>query len=191
MIRSTSDLPATTIDPYKLCEQGAQLAGRLPIDALGRAADLLVSDQGLISVQLEFGRDEENRRVISGELEARIWVTCQRCLEPMEEQVESRFELALVADDDSARQVPGHYEPVQVEPGRGMKVRELVEDELLLAMTPFPMHPEDQCQVDPDALEQLEQTERQADTAAEEDRKKPFELLEGLLNRKKDDSSRH
>jgi uncharacterized protein len=185
---STNELPSTTIDPYRLSEQGARLQGELPVKALKRAGDLLVSDEGAISAVLDFGRDEENRRVITGELEARIWVTCQRCLEPMEEHVQSRFELAIVSDDDSARQVPSHYEPVQTGPGGGIKVRELVEDELLLAMAPFPMHPEAECKVGLDALEQA--GERVA-PAAVEGRKKPFELLEGLLDRKKNDPSRH
>lgn len=182
---STNELPATTIDPYKLCEQGARLSGAVPISALDRAKDLLVSDQGSVEAVLDFGRDEENRRVIKGELEARIWVSCQRCLEPMEEQVASHFELAVVSDDDSARQVPSHYEPVQTGPGGGLKVRELIEDELLLAMAPFPMHREEECKVDPDAVAQTEEQ------AADEGRRRPFELLEGLLDRKKDDPSRH
>lgn len=186
MANATSELPATTIDPYKLCEQGAQLTGTLPLKTLGRASDLLVSDQGSITAVLTFGRDEERRQVIEGELDARIWVTCQRCLEPMEEHVRSRFQLALVTDDDGAKQVPSHYEPVLCGPGGGMKVREVVEDELLLAMAPFPMHPEDECDVDPNVFEQTD-----TEAALAEERRKPFEQLEGLFKGKKDDSSKH
>lgn len=188
MGNATGELPATTIDPYKLSEQGARLVGELPVSALKRASDLLVSDEGSISAVLDFGRDEENRRVIRGELKARVWVTCQRCLEPMEEYVESRFELAIVSDDDSARQVPSHYEPLETGPGGGIKVRELVEDEFLLAMAPFPMHVEEDCKVD---LSALEQDDPQAGAEAAQGGRKPFELLEGLLDRKKDDSSKH
>lgn len=185
---STNDLPNATIDPYKLSEQGARLEGELPVDELRRAGDLLVSDQGKISATLDFGRDEENRHVVWGQLEARVWVTCQRCLEPMEEHIESRFELALVNDDDSARQVPSHYEPLITGLGGGIKVREMVEDELLLAMAPFPMHLEEDCNVD---ITVFEQEAEQSDATADQNRKKPFELLKGLLDSKKDDSSRH
>lgn len=185
---STNDLPSKAIDPYKLSEQGMRLEGQVPVAALKRVRDLLVSDEGSVSAVLDFGRDEERRRVIKGELEARLWVTCQRCLEPMEEHVESRFELALVSDDDSARQVPSHYEPIQTDTGGGLKVRELIEDELLLAMAPFPMHAKEDCKLD---LEALREADEQADPVIGEGRKKPFEVLEGLLDRKKDDSSRH
>lgn len=185
---STNELPSKPVDPYKLSEQGARLEGQVPVAALRRVGDLLVSDEGVVSAVLDFGRDEERRRVIKGELEARLWVTCQRCLEPMEEHVESRFELALVSDDDSARQVPSHYEPVQTDASGSLKLRELVEDELLLAMAPFPMHAEEDCKVDLDALKEADE---RADPVTGEGRKKPFEVLEGLLDRKKDEPSRH
>ena len=181
-----NELPATTIDPYKLSEQGVRLAGDMPVSELKRAKDLLVSDEGSVSAILDFGRDDENRRAIRGQLSAHVRVTCQRCLEPMDEHVESRFELAIVSDDEGARQVPSHYEPVETGTGGGMKVRELIEDEFLLAMAPFPMHAEADCPVN---LAELEEEESAADIT--ENRRKPFELLEGLLDKKKDDPSRH
>ncbi|MAL98658.1 YceD family protein [Hydrocarboniclastica marina] len=188
MAAPIDELPTKTFDPYKLSEQGVTLEGSVPVSALKRVRDLLVKDEGSVSAVLGFGRDEENRRVVNGELEALIWVTCQRCLEPMQEHVRSRFSLAIVGDDDAAKQIPSQYEPLETHRGGGIKVRELVEDELLLAMSPFPMHPEQDCN---EHLAAGSEADLRSEAAAEEGRRKPFELLEGLLNKAKDDSSRH
>lgn len=188
MSASIEELPTRTFDPYKLSEQGIRLEGSVPVSSLRRVKDLLVNDEGVISAVLDFGRDEENRRIVKGELEADVCVICQRCLEPMREQVQSSFTLAIVSDDESAKQVPSQYEPLETGPGGGVKLYDVVEDELLLAMPAFPMHREQDCNVD---LVRHEQAGDQPDSVSAEGKKKPFELLEGLLNKAKDDSSRH
>lgn len=140
---SHTELP-TFVDPYKLADQQGVVKGILPLTTLERLHPLLLDNDATADVCLRFGRDEENRRIISGTVTAQVKVECQRCLEPMIYQVDSAFELGLVLTDEQAAQLPKQLEPLLVEE-REMDVWRVIEDELLLSLPTFPLHPENEC----------------------------------------------
>jgi uncharacterized protein len=81
----------------------------------------------------------EGRRVrISGRLDARVQVECDRCLKPVEIPVDSRFKLEYVtAEDYQAQQAVELTEEdldLSVFDGKVIDVDELVAEELLLAV---------------------------------------------------------
>jgi len=82
---------------------------------------------------------QEGRRVhVSGRLEARMQVECDRCLKPIEIPVDSRFKLEYVtAEDYQAQQAVELTEEdldLSVFDGEVIDIDELVTEELLLAV---------------------------------------------------------
>ena len=72
------------VDARKIFAQAAEMAGSMPIAGFERFRQLLASSRGEVRFSLNFGIDEEYRRVISGTLDANVDVVCQRCLEPVD-----------------------------------------------------------------------------------------------------------
>jgi uncharacterized protein len=140
---STEPLPST-LDVRKAATRGVSVSGTLkPLD-LQRFRSLLAADEGEINAHLTFSRDEENRYIVRVVLDALVMVICQRCLEPMQESLVSDNTLAIVLNDDQAAHLPRHLEPLIVE-GESCNLRELVEDDLILALQPFSYHDTQEC----------------------------------------------
>lgn len=139
----TEPLPST-LDARKAAARGVSVSGTLkPLD-LPRFAALLADESGEIRAELAFSRDEENRSVVQVAVEAQVSVTCQRCLGPMALSLGSENTLAIVWNDDQARHLPRHLDPL-VLPEEGCKLWELVEEELILALPPFSYHDTENC----------------------------------------------
>ena len=139
----TEPLP-TTLDVRKAAGRGASVSGTLkPLD-LKRFSQLLAEDTGSLQATLAFSRDEENRYLIKVSVAADISVTCQRCLESMPVHLETDNVLAIVWDDDSARQLPRYLEPMIVAEGP-CNLWELVEEELMLGLPAFSYHETQEC----------------------------------------------
>jgi uncharacterized protein len=122
---------------------------------LPRLAPSLVGP-GEVEYRLAFHLDSEHRAVVSGQVTAELVVQCQRCLEPLAIAVDSRFELAFVRGLDEAARLPESYDPAVVEDG-WVRALDLVEDELLLALPPVPVHPDAACAVHPLATPDVEE----------------------------------
>ncbi|WP_111495858.1 YceD family protein [Marinobacter bohaiensis] len=179
---SNAELPRI-VDPNKFAEQKANLEGVIALRCLSRFAGLLQEVEGDVRVHLQFGMDAERRRVVEGRLEAPVVLECQRCMSPMQTTLNSTFKLGLVISDEQARQLPRELEPFLIESFEA-DLWQLVEDELLLAMPPYPLHERDQCP----AAETLESLEGQVDenpADEPEQRENPFSVLAEL--KKKDD----
>ena len=139
----TEPLPRT-LDVRKAAARGVSVSGALkPLD-LPRFKALLASEEGVIRVDLSFSRDEENRPVVAVQFEAEVRVTCQRCLQPMDLKLAGDNTLAIVWSDDQASHLPKHLDPL-IAPEEGCNLWELVEDELILALSPFNYHEAKDC----------------------------------------------
>ena len=162
------------IDPWLYCAKGETLQGRLALRELKRLAPLLASAEGVVDFVLEFSRDPDGRAVIRGEVEAAVQVVCQRCLEVMNWKVSQPVDLALVKGIDEAGRLPEQVDPLLL-PDQSLDPREILEDELILALPTTPRHPEAQCSARIDSL-------KAASARREEDveRHRPFAILSSL-----------
>ena len=122
-----------------MAEQGREVAGRFALAELPRLAPLLTEPTGNVSFSLEFATDAQRRAVIRGRVEARLPLLCQRCLEEMVVDVHSTCVLVAVSGLDEAERLPEEYDSLLVEDDR-VSVRDIVEDELLLAVPAVPRH---------------------------------------------------
>jgi uncharacterized protein len=98
-----------------------------------------------------------------------LYLRCQRCLEamPFEVQTDEMLMLAATLEEIHAEPADAHG-PDRVVAGKEMALRELVEDELILAVPYAPRH--ESCTA--------------AGTAASAERVSPFAALRGLMRDK-------
>lgn len=168
----TDPLPGT-LDVRKTATRGATVRGTLKPLELPRFRELLAADEGIVEAVLAFSRDEEGRYLVQAVTDSKVTVTCQRCLQLMPVQLHTDSTLAVVWTDEQARQLPSWLEPVIVTEEQ-CSLRELVEDELMLAMPPFSYHEQVDCNT---VLADLN-AEPDADEPAR--RSNPFDVLAQL-----------
>lgn len=136
-------LPAD-IEPILLAEKRAHLVGVLPTRAMARLAEASLDGSGEAQVDLHFGHAEiGNVYEITGRLCATVRVACQRCLEPMALALETDVRLLLLRPGERPEGLAPEVEALVVD--KPLRLSELVEDELLLAMPMIPTHPAAAC----------------------------------------------
>ncbi|SFM19681.1 YceD family protein [Marinobacter zhejiangensis] len=179
---SNAELPKT-VDPYRLAEHDSVLEGVIPLTSLERLVECVagVAEDGQCQVSLAFSMDGERRRIVSGELEARVELECQRCMTPMDATLTSQFRLGLVTSDEQAQRLPKELEPFLTDEFSA-NLWSMVEDELLLVLPPFPLHERDQCPAGKQ-LDELESSVPEPEPKAQE-RENPFSVLAGLKTKK-------
>ena len=114
--------------------QAMEAAGRLHLDTLPR-----LRAAGEAEVQLRVSDDGSGRVIVQGRVKAQLTLTCQRCLGPVTRALTTEFKLVWVHSDAQAAALPEPYEPLLSASGR-VKVNELLEDELLLALPIVAVH---------------------------------------------------
>jgi uncharacterized protein len=169
-----TELLPTTLDVRKVAVRGASISGALKPRDLKRLRPLLGDDEGSISVEMAFSRDEESRYLVHVAVEADIVVTCQRCLEAMPEQLSCENTLAILWTDEEAAHLPRHLDPLVVRE-QSCSLWDLVEDELILAMRPFSYHATEDCKVKLAAFSAPAPLQ-----GTSEDKPNPFNALEQL-----------
>jgi uncharacterized protein len=172
------------IQPLRLAERGASMSGSVTTEQMPRLGAMLQGNARQAHLALGFGRDDGGQAYVSGRIGARLAVICQRCLEPMEIDVEREVNLALVRDDAQAAALDAAYDPLVLgdEP---VSLAGLIEDELILAMPNFSRHPPGACEMPPgaDAVEDVADGGN-GHTAGESGEDNPFSALESLKPRK-------
>jgi len=113
--------------------------GDLGFSELPRLLDAVLDEQGSVRFDLGFERDSEGRGTLLATLDAVVELECQRCLGRMEFPVSVRLRFAAVGGVDQAAALPDMYEPLLIEDGL-IRPKDLIEDELLLALPLIPRH---------------------------------------------------
>ena len=174
------------IQPLRLAHHGGSLAGSVVVEQMPRLAEMLHEGASRAEFELRFERDDGGQACVLGRIDARLAVLCQRCLEPMDIDVEREVRLALVRTDAEAAALDATYDSLLVgdEP---VSLSGLLEDELILAMSNFSRHPRGECEM-PRAGDTVahrdesgeDQESHNGDTAGESGDDNPFSVLESL-----------
>jgi uncharacterized protein len=131
------------IDGFEFASAGATQQGVLPLSGFGRLRDTLASDEGEVAYELKGVRDERGRPSLRLRVEATLQLRCQRCLGPMAYEVKADELLVLAATQAEIDADPTDVEsPDRVLAGKEMRVADLVEDELILALPYAARHDE-------------------------------------------------
>jgi uncharacterized protein len=126
----------------------AELAGRWPLSELARLAD---DAAGQVDEPVAWSARFEQRREPGGapqvwlqlQAQARVARECQRCLQPVLLALDVGRAFRFVATEDEAATLDAESEDDVLVLSRQFDLRELVEDELLLALPIVPKH--EQC----------------------------------------------
>lgn len=142
-------------DPFRLevqafAKEGGQLAGRWPLLQLVRLADSALDGGGVSrrDTEVVWSAQGEQRSASGGEPQTWLHVKaatavsleCQRCLQPMAVALEIDRSFLFVHGEDAAAQLDADSEDDVLALTRSLDLRELAEDELLLALPIVPRH---------------------------------------------------
>ena len=131
------------LDVGPLADGRAEVEFSIPLNEFPRVLPMLAAPDGMASGRVQFSR-EGRIAVAEVTVAARVSLQCQRCLAPLVWPVDSTGRAALVADAAQAERVPDTLETV-LAPEYRISIRDLVEEELLLALPLVPRHENDEC----------------------------------------------
>jgi uncharacterized protein len=131
---------ARSVNVAVLADAGSKVELAIPIGRLERIAEYLASREGMVNGSIAFSR-EEGRIVAEVGLAAVLRMRCQRCLKAMTMPIESQSHVVLLASEEEAASIPPELETALAPEGR-LRLADLVEEELLLALPAAPRHPE-------------------------------------------------
>ena len=165
------------IDAERAAQAGREFAGDARIEWMPRVADLLdtpVADD-VIAFEVSASLDESpgNAHIVRLRVHVHgaVPMTCQRTLVRFMQPIDSRSEVAVVASEHEIEGLPENLEPKLVPEGR-LKLVELIEDELLLALPLVPKDP---------ASAPIENAGDIFERAEPDENDNPFAKLERLL----------
>jgi uncharacterized protein len=156
-------MAAREFDPFRLdveafAKEGASLEGRWPLAQLDRLAESAFADPDakggvdpLAGNEVAWRVRGEWRPVRGGtDADRQIWLhltaqtelplECQRCLKPVATRVDVERSFLFVRGEDAAAQLDADSDDDVLALTRALDLRELIEDELLLALPLVPRH---------------------------------------------------
>lgn len=139
---------ALRLDVSAFIAEQAQLAGSWPGASLDRLGDLQTPPQDTALQLVEWQAHGVRVPVTGGEAElwlhlrasTAVWLTCQRCLQPFPVPLEIDRRLRFVRGEAQAEALDAEIEDDVLALSKSLDLRELLEDELLLALPIVPRH---------------------------------------------------
>jgi uncharacterized protein len=176
-------MSAHDFDPFRLdvaafAKAAGQLGGRWPLAPLDRLTESAVGGPGAPEAgAVDWSARGESRPMRGGESQVWLHLTaatsvpleCQRCLKPVDTALRIERSFLFVHGEDAAAQLDADSDDDVLALTRALDLRELIEDELLLAMPIVPRH--DLC---PEPLQ------APTDDAPLEEKPNPFAALAAL-----------
>lgn len=174
------------VDPRKFAFQSISVKGIVPEEKLSRLQDVCVetslsTSANEVYAELDFFCDDEGRRCISGRATARVYVECQRCLEPFELAIATEVNLAVVWDEAQAQALPKSLDPWILDEETG-DLYSMLEEELLLSLPTVALHDFECIEASAFSVGDKESV----DQAGTEKRNNPFDVLASLKPGAKD-----
>ena len=137
-----------SFDPVRFAKWGRHLEGSIPLLKMSRIAEQATELRGEVLVSLDCSMGEDRVRALRGHIKAVVPMQCQRCMDEVEIPVNSQFTLGVVDSEAFAEKLPEEYEPLFIEEDEKLFLKDLIEDELILALPIVAMHPLEECKVD-------------------------------------------
>ncbi len=139
---------ALRLDVSAFIAESAQLSGQWPGDSLQRLAELQAPPQDTALAAVDWQAQGRRVPVTAGDAElwlhlqaqAPVWLTCQRCLQPLSVPLAIDQRLRFVRGEAQAEALDAELEDDVLALSKSLDLRELVEDELLLALPIVPRH---------------------------------------------------
>ena len=141
-----------TIDPSRSAQRKLVCDGYFEVSGMNRLLAVCDAQCEQVQVSANFAVDEQGLVVISGTASATVALICQRCTEGFELALEVNFTFSPVKDVEAEAELPSYYDAIELDENGEINLRELVEDELLLAIPLIPRHSIKDCQAPSDSV---------------------------------------
>ncbi|MES9969909.1 MAG: YceD family protein [Candidatus Thiodiazotropha sp.] len=159
------------LDPWRFADLGKEIGGELPLETFSRLSACLLRATGDVSFKLVFSRDQERRALLNGWLKTVLALQCQRCLEEVDLPIDIRLSVVFVQGLDEAEMLPEEVDPWLVEEDQ-VVFKDLIEDELLLALPQVATHQPGACRAP--AVDLDKETPEES---SKQERENPFAVL--------------
>lgn len=147
-------MKARNRDPLRLdveafAKDGDELDGQWPLATLQRLCESAHPESRLGEAEPVAWQARGELRPVRGDrpqvwlhvsAQARIQLECQRCLQPVDAQLQARRSFQFAPDEATAAEIDAESEDDVLVLTRALDLRELVEDELILALPLVPRH---------------------------------------------------
>ena len=153
------------IDSLVFAREGRSLQGELPVSSLTRILDVLADQAGELRYRVQGQMGPRRRPQLLLEVDGRLSLRCQRCLEGIDYPVRVRSVLELISNEEDLTQEEIEDDSKDFLPAeKTLDVVALIEDELILELPTAPRH--ESCAL--------------PDTRQEKTDASPFSLLKGF-----------
>lgn len=161
----------------KWADTGYEWAGEVEPSAFERLAATLAAEHEQAKTQLNASLYRRNNVLhLAFTLNGEVWLTCQRCLQPVAIDLSDDYNIALLEDDTQIRLINEEQDYLLLDeiiteqsPERLLPFKKLVEDEILLKIPMAPKHAD--CEM---SVEQF------GEIPEEEETENPFAALASL-----------
>jgi uncharacterized protein len=136
-------MSAFVIDAFEFCRNNGHREGVTPVAEMTRLAADCADPSGEIRWSIQGGATPEGYPSLTLSVAGTVHLVCQRCLQPLVHEIDSTTMLVLGRDDEDADEIEEVLgdESVDVIVGsRSCDIRDLLEDEALLALPQSPKH---------------------------------------------------
>lgn len=129
-----------TVDAWRMVQTRRLFQGSLPLAAMSRLRDSLAATDGVVTFDLEFGKDDLSVPHLHVRADAALPLICQRTLEMFALPVHIDVRLGLITQEADEAALPTGYEPLLISDG-ALRLADVIEDELILALPVIPVKP--------------------------------------------------
>lgn len=161
------------VDIQRMMTQAVTLTGTVALSRLSRLNDVNRPIAPL-AAQLAFAPDERHGIRVTGRVKTRLAAICQRCLQPMELAISAKINAVVLEQEQQAVTSEEDQQEYVLALNGELRLVDFLEEEVLLCCPMIPTHGFGEC--DPPI--------KTADPGVPAERKRPFEGLDELLNRK-------
>lgn len=161
-----SDTLPLTVNPWLLYRRNETVSGTLAFSEMPNLLASQNNEVGQASASVSVVQREDGQMAIVGEASTHVGLTCQRCMQPLTEELSAEFELVLVKYERQLSSVSDEDDAIVC--AEDLTLAPLVEQELILALPMIAKHSDCQAAYTNEATEAA-------------DKQQPFANLKDLL----------
>ncbi len=136
-------MSAFVIDAFEFCRNSGHREGTTPVAEMTRLAADCADKSGEIHWSIDGGLTKQGSPSMTLAVAGPVRLVCQRCLTPMDYEIDSSTMLVLGKDDEDADGIEEVLDDESIDVivgSRECDIRQLLEDEALLALPQAPKH---------------------------------------------------
>ena len=125
---------------FNFAKKEVKLRGSYKINALPRIFEIARNAEDKIKVDLSFYLENNKTPCIKGIIDLKIFLDCQRCLEPFPLVLKVPFNLAFARHESQVDGIDSNYEVYIIGEEEELDTIDLITDEILLSLPMSPSH---------------------------------------------------